>query len=1099
MGAPGKATALLVFLMAVVAACGESRPDTAAVPPNEAKVELSPEQAAAQLVVEAHELLRSVSDNPELSYKEAYETVSEAVLKLDTVVSNYPATPTAADLVQGKARLLDRTYDELRRKYLPDLEFKAHAEGNVIGAAFGVARTIADSRLRAMSLVELCRLYHTANEGRRAARCLELACEAARKVDDDAVREVLLADVSGAYAETGMIEEARRIMGSLNREEARARARRRLAVVLAKRGDCEAAGKTAGMVEEPYHRARSLGEVSRACHEAGKIEEALRLLQQVPAILRRIQDPLARGEVSVETAAALAELGDVQAATGLAGRIAGKHYRRLALIRVATALAEKGKTADAKSLLVDLADERQKATASEWTDEDALGELSSAYADTHLREQVVQLLAEGLRESQHIAQDFNRVPAITRIAIKFWWLGQHEQAEESMGAARRLAAQSTDKDIRLGMLDDIAKAYAEMGAVDEALNALPKDEYFTFKELTQVKIVQAALQVGTPDKAVGIARSITAKSLPDNDVGRRYQAIARAVAFASVARWFEDQGELKSASGAMDEAVAAAKEGGLWLTLPRVLEEACAGSGRENVAAVLRAATAIDDPAARAEVLTAWAEVLLRCGRPKLTVQVLDTVLVMLETVEPGYQREHITALAARLLAQTGKTSEALELAKAVKNQSSRNEAQVVIVGKLATEGRAYQAFRLIEKMRGRTRYEEQAEAYLQVANGCLEVGESYHARQALDRALQAARKVRNEMWHHAYIWRLAAGLTRAGRNGDALGLLAKLPETSRPLAIIQMVEAAVAEGDFGEARRLTQMLAGNPYHASAAARTARGMAKRHQFEEATGLAESLPDPAVRAGALLAVSVELVKAGRGTDAESLLHNTLEVIRGIPPGTARVSMLQAAAVAYAHIVAPPRLPKALVAVDEGLWMGEGRAQLAIALGKAGLFADARTVLDTLADGPFRRKAVAGVAIELATAGRTDEAMKLPEALEDPADRAFVLVTTGSALAETTKSEAGRSFTEGGLALLTDAQPSVFKGRILIAGALAYSRGGDELTARKSLLDILRMATMFSDPAERAEILTLGARTYGELRIDPGLEEQAILRVVVKQLE
>ena len=64
MGAPGKATALLVFLMAVVAACGESRPDTAAVPPNEAKVELSPEQAAAQLVVEAHELLRSVSDNP---------------------------------------------------------------------------------------------------------------------------------------------------------------------------------------------------------------------------------------------------------------------------------------------------------------------------------------------------------------------------------------------------------------------------------------------------------------------------------------------------------------------------------------------------------------------------------------------------------------------------------------------------------------------------------------------------------------------------------------------------------------------------------------------------------------------------------------------------------------------------------------------------------------------------------------------------------------------------------------------------------------------------------------------------------------------------
>lgn len=441
----------------------------------------SGEKAAQQLYGEAGQQLRAATTAAVSSHEQAYALYGEARRTIEKLLTAYPATSLARQLLAGEAAIdtlplpafLAR--EELWRR-------QAQAEREPLALAFLAATTIEDSFYQGQTLVAL-------------------AAECARAGQYPLALEVVGACADADAKARGLIAVA----GELGRSGAGEKAAATLAEALA----------LARTVEEAGSRANTLQLLAASCAEAG-------LFAQAEAVRAEIGDPgftsqalirigVARGRAG-QSAPALRALGEARL---LAKTLETPSYSERILAQLAAAYGALGHQEQGQALAETIAEPGARVEA--WL------ALAGELVVRQREEKAAPLLGKGLAAGKTIAAPGARALALQALAEGYAQAHLFDQAltvaaliETEAGKAAALAA--------------VAAGYAQSGQDDRAL-ALAKGiagDYWQARGLIGVAAVYA--QAGQVERAEQLLAALLPLAKTIADPGERVAAWSRIAA-----------------------------------------------------------------------------------------------------------------------------------------------------------------------------------------------------------------------------------------------------------------------------------------------------------------------------------------------------------------------------------------------------------------------------------------------------------------------------------------------------------------------------------------------------------------------------------------
>jgi hypothetical protein len=152
-----------------------------------------PEEKANTLLTEATHLVQSAQEAEQTSYAAIFTLYQEALSRAEALISQYPPSPAAEQLIRGEVKVGPYTLAELRDTVISQAKVKAEAEESPLACALLVAKTTADGAARGRLLADIASKYANAGQHEQVVPIVKASTDPSlNKVD-------ILADIARGY------------------------------------------------------------------------------------------------------------------------------------------------------------------------------------------------------------------------------------------------------------------------------------------------------------------------------------------------------------------------------------------------------------------------------------------------------------------------------------------------------------------------------------------------------------------------------------------------------------------------------------------------------------------------------------------------------------------------------------------------------------------------------------------------------------------------------------------------------------------------------------------------------------------------------------
>ncbi|MFD7032234.1 hypothetical protein ACFWAR_29815 [Streptomyces sp. NPDC059917] len=716
-----------------------------------------------------------------------------------------------------------------------------------------------------------------------------------------------------------------------------------------------AAGTTAEATEQVIEAARALAtpearegalaEIAQALAAGSRWDDAIRVAASVT-------DPDQSAQAVTSIAVAMGAAGEHAAATGLARGVGDTELRAHALTSVARAMAEAGDHGGAAELARTIQGSEHRATAltviawivAEGGDHAGAVRLAGAIGDPGQRGRALSGIAVTMAEAGAYAPAVElagtlghpeqRAQAIRGIAVAMAESGEHDHE------ARELAHGIADPEHRAWALAEIARAMAAAGDHDGAVESARTVGFPEQRAWALAEIARTMAAVRETAGAVELARSLAD---PEQ----------RAWALTGIARATAENGD-RGAAVALARTItdadarASAYEGIVTAAARTGHDGARGGADHE---ASERVTALVTDLVTDLNVLGRTAETMAEEGDAAAAERLAEVTARLAHGSAAAHQLRLLAVAVgaaaavepAVALDTTGLVAAVLGSAGAVSDHEQGAWALTDVAGALA-EADAMDA--AVDLAAAITHADARARAYEDVAVALAAKGR--HAA-----AVELTALISVPSWRARGTGRIAARMARQGKVGEALALAGALTHPTRRQEARAGIALALAEsGDRDAAVAHVATLTLPVLQARTLASVARFVAAdRERREEAFALVDSIPHAELRAEALAAVAVATAESGDRAAAAELARtltdedDRAEVFAGIAVAAATAGE---AGAAYDIVLdLPPKLRAAT------------RTDIAVALAGAGLTSEALDLARALPHPGQRARALGGI--------------------------------------------------------------------------------------------------------------------------------------------
>ncbi|MFF5288388.1 hypothetical protein [Paractinoplanes globisporus] len=837
-------------------------------------------------------------------------------------------------------------------------------------------------------------------------------------------------------------------------------------------------------------------------------------------VARSITDPERQTEALAGLAGALATAVRYEQAEQVARSITDPDRREDALAGVAGSLSEAGRYTEAEQVarLITYPDRNAEVLAGLARALAAAGQLEQAEQVAVAAEQATRLIGDQDRQAKvsvgvagalaaagradrgeqlarSISLSQQQAAALAGVAEALTAAGRYEEAE-------RVAHTIANADRRAEVLTELVEALAAADRNDDA-------ERVAGSIKDPESRVRALAAAGRPDLAERVARSI-------RDPNRQSEALARvAVALAAARRFADAERVAGSITGADARARALAAAGRRDRSMPasgfatnpyswaRNLgneARALAAAGRRHEAAEValdaeRAAVAISDPVARAEVSAETAELLATAGRYDEAARVALEAERAARSIRNSEWRDAALAAVVGALVTARRAGQAERVARAIASPDQRERALAAVAGappagpddetratrsvidpdleaealtglaeELLEEGRHEQAERAAiaaeEAARSIVDPDREAEALTGLARALVADGRPGPAERAAIAAEEAAAAITDPDRRARRLTGVAEALAAVGRYHEAEQVARSIAEPYARMRTLAVVAGAIAVRT-DRAEHLARSVTDPYWEANALVNVARAMAASGRYDQAERVARSIGGyPDSRAEALTAVAAELAAAGRHDQARRMAGEAERAARSLTNPYARARLLTSVATVLIAAGRPVQAGQVAwsagqvaASVTNPYSQARALAGVALALAAAGQDEEAgnvawsaRQAARAITNPYSLARTLAEVAAALAASGRVEEAERVARSITDPDRQEWALAAMAGALAGAGRSGLAERVARGitnpdrQATVLAELALAAEPGRAgpLIAGALAAGR-------------------------------------------------------------
>jgi tetratricopeptide (TPR) repeat protein len=850
-------------------------------------------------------------------------------------------------------------------------------------AADGAARAVSDIEHpdhRARALVDLAELL-------AAHVSLERALESADGIDSPSLRAYGVLVVARSLAAQGRFEpaivateRAQTVIEDIDRPLLRARASSDLAGVYAACGRSDQAVSAVAGITDPQLRARTLADVALSLVAAHRYEDAV-------TTASGIDDPVDQARALGDVAQALAMAGATEKAVAAATQIENVGVRVRALSDVVLAFAASGDSDGvraAAALIPDLG------TRVRVLSEAARTLVAADRADEAVAvAQTARSVVAGFDSPQEHAGD------IASVAQALLVVGD-------ASAARLLADMIDDPDDRAGVLTEVALALSSTDDPAAALDAAGQIDEAQLRAGALIAVAGTFAEAGHTDLALHAADAALDAGDRIADLGHQ-QRLLSALTKAPALAW-ADTDPTRQTLRRIAHSIGLAK------ALTAVEQASVAGPDT-----ALDTAREIDDVADRAVAFAVIAQALVAAGKPSDALLAADAAIAAVTNLDDPVARAHVLSTAADACARAVPADRTADTAAAVHDPAERAAAVTAVADALAGgyDDEAIACVRRAEEALGGLHGDVDVTGLL---SG---IALAYaRARDAVS-AVAAANRIGDMSARTTTLAGVARALGTAGASVAALDLAADLVRVAGDI-----------EHPYHQARVLAEIASvfvGLDSRAQALAAA----------EQAVASANRVDDPYLRAQALTHAGDALARGGNAGRAVHIAsHIDAPVLRSFALATVAQSLaatgeVDGALAAIAHIDDPDDASQALINLARTLVALGRREQALVAAGRVTETAQRIEHLDDLAralaavaqvfvmaDAPGQAQSAANQALEaaqrieeqalrvpaltdvaraLAASGSSERAVEIAETFDDRGDRTTALTAIAQTLA------------------------------------------------------------------------------------------------------
>jgi tetratricopeptide (TPR) repeat protein len=458
----------------------------------------SPDEKANKLFVEAYQLINSAKEAEETSYPDALKLYKDALIKLESIVLDYPSTRLAVEIIQDKAKIGDYNVTEFKTRIVPLAELRAEAEGDLLACAFLLATTISDIEERGEALAMI------------AGRCAEVrqydkALRIVQEIRREPEKSQAFAKIAFGYATAGQYDTALQVVSKVKSHFSVDGDMEKLAIKYAEVGRYDLALQVVERIADSYDRGNMLIKIIDKYAESGQEEGKTEVLSQILHVVKRISGQ-ERFDALLKVADEYKALGQGQKALNALSQaciwagIDMKEYPsevRLKLLQVAAKYEEFRrydqaikifeKTETPSGVIIQHIKSERYGTAFQILEAEALDH--NWFIPSHTPEFMPEIAIEYAKAGQYdqalrLAELIDNVPLkaemLAGIAVVYGEAGQESKRSELLSQALQEAEGSAHA------LAKVAMKYAEVGQHDKVFQIATTIANFIDADLTSV-------------------------------------------------------------------------------------------------------------------------------------------------------------------------------------------------------------------------------------------------------------------------------------------------------------------------------------------------------------------------------------------------------------------------------------------------------------------------------------------------------------------------------------------------------------------------------------------------------------------------------------
>ncbi|RPF39332.1 hypothetical protein [Streptomyces sp. TLI_185] len=585
---------------------------------------------------------------------------------------------------------------------------------------------------------------------------------------------------------------------------------------------------TARTLGDPANRAETLAEAAHALGEIGcpasavvdaekaaaVAEKAIAVTEEAAATARALAPPGLRDQVLADVAEAMGRIGERTRAIELSDAIADPEDWAEALIRVACALGEAGRYADATEII----------RAAPLFQAEALTVVARSLTEVGRHSEAVALAEEALtRASAYDDDQEDPDEVVAEVVGVLAAVGQHTQAAE-------LAATLDDSAHSDQAHTHLAEALARAGHRDRAVAVARALTDGSARQEALVAVVGALAAAGQHTQAAELAAILDDSVHADQAHSRLAEALARAghrdraVAVAGRITSLEFRAKAEAQMGCAFAEAGRSQQAAEFAV-------ACAATAQRTAPRLL---PGMDDGATIAVALA-------RAGR---YAEALEAV----GEVAESWQAENVLAAVADALADAGQLDQAALVARRISTDKTRVRTLTHVAGCSWRTGHPARADELAE---------EAADIARKLAR---ETGDPVALADVAGLLAAMGRQRQADRMAHTAVW--------TARRVDDL--------VRGPSALADAVRALAVTGRPAQARKLALGIADLNGRSSALYHLAEQLAREGNHQQAITLAESITLPEYRRFALTEIAGQLARAGHHEQAVALARGERDV-------------------------------------------------------------------------------------------------------------------------------------------------------------------------------------------------------------------------------